>query len=277
MMKLGDYNELEIIKEVEFGLYLKYEEGEILLPKKYVTEDMKLGEVIRVFVYKDSEDRLVATTKDPKAKVGDIAYLTVKDTNSIGAFLDWGLEKDLLVPFSEQKVKMQAGNSYFVKIYVDEETKRIVATSKFLKLLDKQNEDLKEFEEVDIQVLKFTELGASVIINNKYIGAIYKNDMFTKLNIGDKLKGYVNKVREDGKIDISLRKYGFNKLFDAQDVIIDKLRENNGFLQLTDKSTPLEIENELEMSKGAFKKAVGMLYKQKKIELLDNGIKLLEK
>lgn len=276
MLKIGDYNELEVLKETDFGVYLSSDEGEILLPNKYVPEGLTIGDNINVFIYKDSEDRLIATTINPKAKVGDIAYLEVKDTNRYGAFLDWGLEKDLLVPFAEQKVKMVAGNEYFVKVYFDEESKRVVATSKINRHLLREVSDLEEGEEVDLLVYKFTELGASVIINNKYLGVVYKNDIFVKLDVSDRLKGYISKIREDGKIDVSIRKRGFEKLLDSKDVIMQKLQEENGFLPLTDKSSPQIIEKTLEMSKGAFKKAIGMLYKQRRIEITDEGIKLTD-
>ncbi|MDF2674253.1 MAG: hypothetical protein K0R09_2521, partial [Clostridiales bacterium] len=201
MLKIGDYNELEVLKETDFGVYLSSDEEEILLPGKYVPEGLAIGDRINVFIYKDSEDRLIATTITPKAKVGDIAYLEVKDTNRYGAFLDWGLEKDLLVPFAEQKIKMVTGNKYFVKVYFDEESKRVVATSKINRHILREASDLEEGEEVDLLVYKFTELGASVIINNKYLGVVYKNDIFIKLDVSDRLKGYISKIREDGKID----------------------------------------------------------------------------
>lgn len=275
MLKIGDYNELEVLKQTDFGVYLISDEDEILLPGKYVPEGLAIGDKINVFIYKDSEDRLIATTIAPKAKVGDIAFLEVKDTNRYGAFMDWGLEKDLLVPFSEQKIKMTAGNRYFVKVYFDEKSKRIAATSKINKHLLKVVSDLKEGEEVDLLAYKFTELGLSVIINNKYMGIVYKNDIFIRIDIGDKLKGYVSKVREDGKIDVSIRKMGFDKVLDSKEVILQRLQESNGFLPLTDKTSPKIIEETLEMSKSAFKKAIGMLYKQRKIEITDSGIKLI--
>lgn len=277
MLRIGDYNELEVLKETDFGMYLDSDEGEILLPKKYVPEGLVPGDRINVFIYKDSEDRLIATTAEPKAKVGDIAYLEVKDTNRYGAFLDWGLEKDLLVPFSEQKIRMVTGNKYFVKVYFDEESKRIVATSRINRHIHKDVSNLKEGQEVELLVYKFTELGVSVIIDCKYLGVVYKNDIFVKLNIGDKLRGYISKVREDGKIDVSIRKRGFGKVLDSKDVIMKKLEESGGFLQLTDKTSPELIQETLQMSKSAFKKAIGMLYKQRQIEITDTGIRLIDK
>lgn len=277
MLKIGDYNELEVVREVDFGIYLGSEVGEILLPRKYVREGLNIGDKIEVFIYKDSEDRLIATTSTPRAKVGDIAYLVVKDTNKFGAFLDWGLEKDLLVPFGEQKVRMQIGNKYFVKVYFDEESERIAATSKINKHIQKDAQDLSEGEEVDLLVYKFTELGASVIINNKYMGIVYKNDIFIRLDIGDKLKGCISKIRDDGKADVTIRKRGFKKVIDSKDAILQRLQDENGFLPLTDKSSPESIMETLEMSKGAFKKAIGMLYKQRKIEITEAGIILINR
>lgn len=277
MLKIGDYNELEVLKEIDFGMYLNSEEGEILLPKKYIPEGLVIGDKINVFIYKDSEDRLIATTITPKAKVGDFAYLEVKDTNRYGAFLDWGLEKDLMVPFGEQKIKMITGNKYFVKVYFDEESNRVAATSKINKHILREVNDLSEGDEVDLLVYKFTELGVSVIINNKYMGVVYKNDIFIKVDVGDRLKGFISKIREDGKIDVSIRKRGFDKVLDSKEVILQKLQDANGFLPLTDKTSPERIQETLEMSKGAFKKAIGMLYKQRKIEISDLGITLLDK
>jgi predicted RNA-binding protein (virulence factor B family) len=277
MLKIGDYNELEVVKETDFGIYLGSDEGEILLPRKYVPEGLKIGDKIEVFIYKDSQDRLIATTVTPKAKVGEIAYLEVKDTNRYGAFLDWGLEKDLLVPFGEQKIRMTAGNKYFVKVYLDTETNRITASSRISKHLKNVIEDLKEGQEVDLLVYKFTELGASVIINNEYMGMVYKNDIYQRIDVGDSLTGYIAKIREDNKIDVTIRGKGFNKVVDSKEIILQKLKENGGFLSITDKSSPETIEKILEMSKNTFKKAVGGLYKQRKIDITEDGIKLVDK
>jgi predicted RNA-binding protein (virulence factor B family) len=276
MLRIGDFNELEVVKETDFGVYLNSDEGEILLPGKYVPEGLKTGDKINVFIYKDSQDRLIATTVTPKAKVGDIAYLEVKDTNRYGAFLDWGLEKDLLVPFGEQKVRMTVGNKYFVKVYLDTETDRITASARINRHLKKDAGDLKEGQEVDLLVYKFTELGASVFINNEHMGMVYKNDIYQKIDVGDSLTGHIAKVREDNKIDVTIREKGFKKVIDSKDIILEKLHDNKGFLPLTDKSSPEAIEKALEMSKSTFKKAVGGLYKQKKIDIMDNGIKLVE-
>lgn len=276
MLRIGNYNELEIIKEVDFGVYLLSGEDEILLPKKYVPEGVKVGDKINVFIYRDSEDRLIATTLKPKAVVGEFAYLRVKDVNNVGAFLDWGLEKDLFVPHSQQKVKMEKDKRYVVRVYLDDVSKRILASSKLNKYFADDITDIKEGDEVDLLVYKYTEIGAGVIINNKYTGMVYKSDIYQSLTTGDKLKGYIFKIREDGKIDVTIRKIGFKKIVDSRDKILDALKENGGFLPLTDKSTPETIERTLEMSKGVFKKAIGNLYKERKIEILEYGIKLKE-
>lgn len=276
MLRIGNYNELEIIKEVDFGVYLLSGEDEILLPKKYVPEGAKVGDKINVFIYRDSEDRLIATTLKPKAVVGEFAYLRVKDVNNVGAFLDWGLEKDLFVPHSQQKVKMEKDKRYVVRVYLDDVSKRILASSKLNKYFADDITDIKEGDEVDLLVYKYTEIGAGVIINNKYPGMVYKSDIYQSLTTGDKLKGYIFKIREDGKIDVTIRKIGFKKIVDSRDKILDALKENGGFLPLTDKSTPETIERTLEMSKGVFKKAIGNLYKERKIEILEYGIKLKE-
>lgn len=276
MLRIGNYNELEIIKEVDFGVYLLSGEDEILLPKKYVPEGVKVGDKINVFIYRDSEDRLIATTLKPKAVVGEFAYLRVKDVNNVGAFLDCGLEKDLFVPHSQQKVKMEKDKRYVVRVYLDDVSKRILASSKLNKYFADDITDIKEGDEVDLLVYKYTEIGAGVIINNKYTGMVYKSDIYQSLTTGDKLKGYIFKIREDGKIDVTIRKIGFKKIVDSRDKILDALKENGGFLPLTDKSTPETIERTLEMSKGVFKKAIGNLYKERKIEILEYGIKLKE-
>lgn len=275
MFKIGDFNELEIIKEVSFGVYLGSEEEKVLLPQKYVRSNFKIGDKINVFIYKDSEDRLIATTLEPFAKVGDFAYLKVKDVNNAGAFLDWGLDKDLLVPYSEQKVKMEVGKKYIVKVYLDRLTDRIFASAKITKYIDNEPMDIKEGQEVDLLVYKHVDIGETVIINNRYLGMLYKSDIYQKISIGNKFKGYIAKIREDNKIDVSLRKKGYQEVIDSKDKIMMKLEEYDGFLPLTDKSSPQLIEKHLQMSKSVFKKAIGGLYKERKIEITENGVKLI--
>nr|WP_026463704.1 S1-like domain-containing RNA-binding protein [Adhaeribacter aquaticus] len=274
MVAIGDYNDLEIIKEVDFGVYLDSDDGEILLPTKYVPEDFRVGQTIRVFIYRDSEDRIIATTLQPKAKVGDFAVLEVKQTNNYGAFLDWGLEKDLFVPFQNQRVKMEPGRKYLVYIYMDETSDRIVATAKYEKYQKPVPESLSEGDAVEVLVAGFTELGIKVIVNNAYSGLLYKNEVFRDLKLGDKITGYVRKIREDDKIDVSLQKPGYQEVPDAAQIILNKLAENNGRLNLSDTSSPEAIYEALGMSKKVFKKALGSLYKAGKIELASDSITL---
>jgi len=272
MVAIGNYNELEIAKEVDFGVYLDSEDGEILLPAKYVPEDARVGDRLRVFIYRDSEDRMIATTLEPKAKVGDFAALQVKDTNQYGAFLEWGLEKDLFVPFNNQRDKMQPGRTYVVYIYLDDSSDRIVATAKYEKYLQNEVADLIDGQEVNLLVAGFTDLGYKVIINNKYLGMLYKNEVFRDLSMGEQTKGYIKKVREDQKIDVTLQRTGFGEVKDAAQIIMEKLQSANGQLPLSDHSDPDEIYHLLGMSKKTFKKAIGTLYRQGKIFLHDRHI-----
>jgi len=272
MVAIGDYNELEIIKQVDFGVYLDSEDGEILLPGKYLPATYQLGDKLRVFVYRDSEDRIIATTLQPKAKVGDFAALTVKDTSHHGAFLDWGLEKDLFVPFSNQRDKMQPGRTYLVYLYLDENSDRIVATAKYEKYLSQQSPNLEEGQQVNLLVAGFTDLGIKVIINNQYPGIRYKNEVFRPLHLGEQTRGFIRKIREDHKIDVSLQKAGYGEVADAATLVLEKLQAAGGKLELSDKSSPEEIYQHLGMSKKTFKKAIGSLYREGKISLADTYI-----
>lgn len=274
MVAIGDYNELEIIKQVDFGVYLDSEDGEILLPAKYLPAHYQLGDRLRVFVYRDSEDRIIATTLEPKAKVGDFAALTAKDVTNYGAFLDWGLEKDLFVPFSNQRDKMQPGRTYTVYLYLDENSDRIVATAKYEKFLNTDAPQLSEGQEVDLLVAGFTDLGIKVIINNQYLGILYKNEVFRPLQLGEKTRGFIRKIREDNKIDVSLQKAGYEEVPDAADQVLQKLKAAGGKLALSDKSSPEEIYAALGMSKKTFKKAIGSLYREGQITLSETNIQL---
>lgn len=276
MLQIGKFNELIVKKEVDFGVYLVADDQEILLPKKYVPKETKVGDSLRVFIYTDSEDRLIATTLIPKAIVGEFAYLLVKDTNKYGAFLDWGLEKDLLVPHSEQPQKMQKGKGYLVKVYLDPITERVVATGKTEKNLEKEEINLTEGAEVELLVYGFTERGIKVIVDNKYPGLLYKSDVYQELRIGDKAQGYVRKIREDNKIDVSIRKTGPEEIQEAKNRIFSQLKASGGFLSLNDKSSPELIKKILHLSKKSFKKGVGGLYKEGIIEITEEGIKLKE-
>jgi len=275
MIQVGKYNELEVVKQMDFGAYLGADNAEVLLPQKWVPKGTQLGDVLHVFVYRDSEDRLIATTVEPYATSGEFAFLEVKQTNNIGAFLDWGMEKDLLVPFSEQPNKMIPGKSYVVYVYTDEKSNRMVASGKINKFIEREDIDLQANDVVDLLIYSETDKGFNAIINNTYTGLIYKNEIYDNVRIGDKLKGYVKQVREDNKIDLSLQKAGYELVDDVKWKILNVLKEKNGFLALHDNSSPEEIKSVLQISKKAFKKAVGTLYKERLITLSDKGIKLV--
>lgn len=276
MVRIGRNCTLDVVRFTDNGAYLDggpY--GEILLPKRYVPENCKEEDEIDVFISLDSEDRLVATTDYPVAMVGEFAYLPVVDVTDFGAFLDWGMAKNLLVPFREQTVKMQVGQSYVVFIYVDEKTGRIVASAKFNKYLNKIELDVAVGDEVDLLIARQTELGLQAIINGEHSGIIYANELFKPVKIGDKVKGYIKKIREDGKIDLSLEKQGYVKIDPVSTEILEKLKTANGFIALSDKSDPDLIKAQLGISKKTFKKAIGALYKAKQILIQEDGIKLI--
>jgi uncharacterized protein len=275
MLQLGQFNTLKIERKVDFGVYLSDGTDEVLLPKKNLSPEMEIGTDVEVFIYKDSEDRTIATVQKPYAVVGEFAYLLVKEVNPIGAFLDWGLEKDLLVPFSEQDKKLEAGKHYVVYVYLDKLTKRIVASSKINRYAKNEEIALTENEEVNLLIFKKTDLGYGAIINNLYQGLIYKNEVFTDLEVGDKKKGWIKALREDGKIDLRLQKVGFQLSDDAQELIMERLKNKNGYLPLHDGSDPAAITKELGMSKKTFKKAIGGLFKYKLIVIEKEGIRLI--
>lgn len=276
-MKIGKINKLTVARRTDNGCYLEDEnENEVLLPNAYVTNDLKISDEIEVFVYKDSEDRIVATTLKPYIQFEEFAYLQVKEVNDYGAFIDWGLPKDLMVPFAEQTVKMVEGNWYLIFLLEDTETERLIGSNKIKDFLFFKDIDVKEGDEVDLLLYDMTELGMNAVVNNLYKGLIFKSDIHKKIKPGDRIKGYVKQVREDGKIDIILEPAGYIKSVDQNtEIIISALKESNGFLNITDKNTPDEIKSVLGLSKKAFKKAIGKLYKEKKIELNEKGIKLL--
>ncbi len=276
MASIGLMNELEVVKIVDFGVYLDGgPQGEILMPKRYVPENCEVGNTVEAFIYLDSEDRLVATTDKPFAMVGDFARLKVVSTTAIGAFLDWGLPKDLLVPFREQQVKMEEGKSYLVFVYLDDESQRIVASSKLDKFLDNLPVDYEAGEEVDLIIAGQTDLGYKTIIDNSHWGLLFKNEVFQKLAIGDRVKGFIKNIRPDEKIDLSLEKAGYEKIDSISQSVLDKLKAAEGFLPYNDKTSPEIISKIFGISKKNFKKAVGSLYKQRLISIEDGGIKLL--
>lgn len=270
-MKIGEYNTLHINRMVDFGAYLIDDDThEVLLPKRYLTPEMKVGDAIRVFVYNDSENRPVATTEQPKAVVGDFALMRVKAVNKVGAFLDWGLTaKDLLVPFSEQRVDMQAGRSYIVRVYLDPASQRIVASAKLAKFLNQTEPDYYHRERVEVLVVQRSDLGYRVIINNEHWGQIYQNEIYQDVNIGDRLTAFIKQVRPDGKVDVTLAKIEKMRVDDLADRIEQYLHAHGGEMSLTDKSSPDEISKAFGCSKKDFKKALGLLYKQQKVTLGD--------
>lgn len=274
-VKLGEYNTLEVVKTVDFGIFLDGgNEGEILLPAAYVPEGVKVGDQLEVFLYLDSEERLIATTQKPLAKVGDFACLEVAWVNQFGAFLKWGLMKDLFVPFREQKQRMTVGNRYVVYVMVDEESYRIMATAKVEKHLSKDKAPYAGGEEVDILVWEKTDLGYKVIVDNKYAGLVYSSEIFTDIETGMKMKAYIKQVREDGKIDVALQKSGFTHAVEVSDVILGKLKDAGGRLPFNDKTSAEDIYSTFGVSKKVFKKAIGTLYKSRQIVITDDGIML---
>jgi len=276
MLAIGKFNKLVVKKETDFGLYLESDRGEILLPKKYVPTGTQIGDTLDVFIYRDSEDRLIATTLVPTAQVGDFAVLPVVAVNDCGAFLDWGLEKHLLAPYREQGGKMLKGKTYVVKVLLDEKTERIIASARIKRFLSNMTLDVTEGEDVDLLVYHLSPLGYQVIINNQYGGLLYGTDVFRQIKIGDKLRGYIKKIREDNKIDVALRNYAYEEVPEGKEKIIQALEKNDGSLPLNDKSDPEEIKESLQMSKKTFKKAIGSLYKEKKIILLPDRIELVK-
>lgn len=275
-INLGKYNTLRVVKEVDFGMYLDGGiEGEILLPKRYVPQGCKPGDDLEVFIYLDQDERLVATTQKPYAQVGDFACLEVSWVNQYGAFLNWGLMKDLFVPFREQKMKMLKGNSYVVYVHLDEDSYRIVASAKVEKFLSKDMPEYNPGDEVDILIWQKTDLGFKVIVDNKFGGMIFKNEIFTDVRTGMKMTAYIKQVRPDGKIDLELQKGGVKKVEDFADTLLEYIRSNGGSTPLNDKTDADVIYNTFGVSKKTFKKAVGDLYKKRLIVLEgEQGIRL---
>ena len=279
MIEQGKEIELKIAKRATFGLFLADNSGEeVLLPKKYCAEEMKPGDTTRVFVYKDSEGKKVATTLTPKIFIHEFALLKVTAVTGVGAFLDWGLEKELMVPFREQKQKLQLDRWYVVYLDLDKKSDRLYASNRVERFLQNDQISVKEGDEVALVVLQKTDLGYSVIVNHAHKGLIFDNEIFQEIRVGDRLKGYVKNIRDDQKIDISIQPIGFRNVNDSNSELIYKtLVENDGFLALTDKSSPDEIYTQFGISKKAFKKSLGALYKQKKVDIQRDGISLIDK
>lgn len=274
-IELGKFNRLEVVKQVDFGMYLDGgDEGEILLPARYVPEDCRVGDWLNVFLYLDNEERLIATTLTPLVQVGQFACLEVAWVNQYGAFLNWGLMKDLFVPFSEQKMKMEVGRKYVVHAHLDEESYRIVASAKVDRYLSKEQPDYQPGDEVSILIWQKTDLGFKAIVDNRFAGLLYDSEIFRTLRTGDTLPAFIKQVREDGKIDLILQKPGLAKVDDFSKTLLQYIKDNAGRCGLNDKSPAEEIYDTFGVSKKTFKKAVGDLYKKHLIVLSDDGIAL---
>ena len=274
-IRLGDYNRMTVVKTVDFGVYLDGgEEGEVLLPARYVPDGCKEGDELEVFVYLDNEERLVATTQTPLAKVGDFACLEVSWGNEYGAFLNWGLMKDLFCPFREQKMKMEKGKRYIVHVHIDHESHRIVASAKVERYFDPSFPPYRYGDEVSLLVWQKTDLGFKVIVDNRYAGLVYSNQIFREIRTGDRMKGYIEAVREDGKIDVMLQPTGWRMTKETADVLLDYLETHQGVCRLTDKSPAEDIYQAFQVSKKSYKKAVGDLYKRRLITIEEDCIRL---
>jgi len=278
MPEIGRFNTLRVVKAVDFGVYLDGEAlGEILLPRRYVPEGCQPGDSVEVFLYHDSEDRLIATTQRPHAGVGELALLKVVAVNNFGAFLDWGLPKDLLVPFGEQQQRMKEGCFYMVYVYLETSSQRIAASSKVNKFLAAQPAVFEKGQPVDLQISDRTDMGYKAIIDRRAWGVLYHNEVFQKLSQGQRVRGFIKNMRRDGKIDLSLQKPGYEKVPDLSERIMAVIQAHGGFLEVTDKTSAERIYSLFEISKKTFKKAIGALYKAHRISLEKDGIALTPK
>lgn len=278
MLNLGRYNKLRAIERTEHGMYLADNVGnDVLLPNKYVPEDLEEEDEIEVFLYRDFLGRKIATTLKPKIKLNQFAYLEVFDVTDIGAFVEWGLEKHLLIPFRQMKAKPEVGDYTTVYMYLDEETNRLVGSTKIRNFLDIEPLEMKVGDEVDLYIWRKGSLGYFVIINNQWEGLLYHSEVYKHLHIGETQKGYISRIREDGKTDVSLRKFGYAKVESDLDRVLEAIADGDGFLDLNDKSDPKDIQARLQMSKKTFKKAIGALYKSRKIRIESDGIYLVKK
>ncbi len=276
-MEIGIINKLKVVRKTEYGYELQDEEkNEVFLSRSLVNEELNIDDDKEVFIYKDAKDRIVATTLKPNIQLGEFAYLKVREISKHGTFMDWGLPKDLMIPYDEQKERMKEENWYIIYMLKDEKNNKLFGSNKISKYLVYNDIGIKQGDEVDLLLYKMNDLGMSAIVNNKYNGLIFTSDIHKNLNPGDKIKGYVKQVREDGKIDIVLEPIGYKKSIDKNsEIILTALKQNEGFLELTDKSTPDDIKHQLGLSKKAFKRSLGNLYKQKIIDIYNDGIKLL--
>lgn len=275
MIRIGEINRLKVLRIVDFGAYLDDGQEGILLPKRFMPNDLKAGDWLDVVVYHDSENRLIATTQKPKGLLGDIVKLRVVSTTDQGAFLDWGLMKDLFVPKSAQKIRMIPNGEYIVKIVKDEQTGRLAATEKIDGFLSNDTLTVKEMDEVDLILYRRTDIGYVAIINNTHTGVLHFSDIFRNISVGDQMKGFIKKIYADNKIDVAIGKPGYQRVEDELSKIMRLLEENNGYLPYHDKSDPEEIYDYFGMSKKTFKMAIGSLFKQRKISLEKSGIRLI--
>ncbi len=273
MLQAGSFHTLQVIKLVDFGIYLLFNDEEILMPKRFIPDGIQEGDTIDAFIYHDNEGRLIATTQEPYGEVGDIVLLEVADKTKQGAFLKWGIMKDLFLPLSQQRSVIRVGGKYLVYIYVDEQTGRVAASEYISRHLDNENLTVQEGEEVDLTVWRKTDIGFAVVINGVHEGLVHSNELFQDLTIGQQLSGYVKSIQADNKINVSLGKKGYQRIESEVDKVWRLLQENNGYLPYHDKSTPEEIYDYFKMSKKAFKMAIGALYKQRKISFTKTGIK----
>lgn len=276
MIQIGTYNTLKVSRKVEFGVYLDDGDKGILLPKRFEPKNVRIGDEIKVFLYHDSDNRVIATTEFPKGVVGDIVMLKAVTVTPQGAFMDWGLMKDLFVAKSQQIMGMHVGGKYLVKIYIDEQTGRIAATEKIESQLSNDDIQLKELDQVDLLVYRKTDIGYAMIINNQYTGLLHDNEVYQNIEIGDKLKGFIKTIRENNKIDVVIGKPGYQKVEDEAGKILRLLQQNSGYLPYSDKSAPEDIYEFFGMSKKTFKMTLGALYKQRKIDFAKAGIILIE-
>jgi len=275
MTKIGDYNELEVKSAEEYGYHLLCGNDEVFLPRPLAPQSIQVHDIVRLFVYSDVRNNLIATSRQPIAKVDEIALLKIVDLTTHGAFADIGIEKDLFIPYKEQEVKMIKGNNYLVRVCFDHRSERLIGSTRLRDFTESNTAELQEGIAVDLLIYRKVDLGYEAIINQKYLGLIYENEIFEPINIGDSKKGYILKKREDGKIDLRLNPEGMDAMQQAQNKILEKLKQNENFLPLHDKTDPQVIKSELHLSKKLFKKALGNLYKQQKVRLDSDGIRLV--
>jgi predicted RNA-binding protein (virulence factor B family) len=271
-LRMGQYNRLKVLKQLDFGIYLDGYEDEILMPTQYVPANVEIGDFLDVFIYRDSEDRAIATTLEPYGTVGEFAYLTVNAVTSLGVFMDWGLPKDLFVPFKQQRENMVVGKSFLVFIHLDTQTDRIVASAKIERFLDEDVAELSEGMQVDLLPYEYTDMGIKALINQRHLGVLYRDEVFKPIELGKPTIGFIKKIRSDQKIDLALTEQSYNRIEGSKSELYEKLMAANGFLPFTDKSDPALITRTFGMSKKDFKKAVGGLLKEKKITLKEDGI-----